>query len=56
MQVITYRMDKQQGSTVQDRNYIQYPVTNHNEKKIKKKVYMYILSHLLYVAEIKPTL
>ena len=56
MQTITSRMDKQQGPTVQDSNYIQYPVINHNEKNIKKNVYLYILSHLLYTAEINPTL
>ena len=34
MQTIIYRMDKQQGPTVQHRKlYIQYPVINHNEKE-----------------------
>ena len=43
MQTITYRMDKQQGPTVQGTillyttgNYIQYPEINHNGKEYKK--------------------
>ena len=36
MQTIIYRVDKQYGPTVQHKNYIQYPVINHNGKE-----YMY---------------
>ena len=37
-------------------NYIQYPVTNHNGKNIKKNVYMYITESLCCTAEINTTL
>ena len=41
MQTIIYRMGKQQGPIVQHRNYIQYPVMNHNRKEYEKE-YMYV--------------
>ena len=42
IQTITYRMDKQQGPTVQHRElYIQYPVINGNGKEYKKE-YIYV--------------
>ena len=41
MPAITYRMHRQQGPTVQDRNYIQYPVINRNKKNIKECIYVY---------------
>ena len=34
-------MDKQ-GHTYSSGNYIQYPVINHNEKNMKKNIYIYI--------------
>ena len=34
MQIIIYRMDKQQGPTAG--NYIQYPVINHSGKEYEK--------------------
>ena len=37
MQTIIYRMDRQQGPIVQHKNYIQYPVINHNGKEYGKE-------------------
>ena len=35
-------IDKQQGPTVQTRNYIQYPIITYNGKKSEKEcIYMY---------------
>ena len=42
MGTIIYRTDKQQSPIVQHRNHIQYPMINHNEKNIKKNIYIYI--------------
>ena len=45
MQTIIYRMDKQQGPTVQHRelqNYIQYPMMNHKKYYCKKCIYIFI--------------
>jgi len=36
-----YKMDKQ-GRTYSAGNYIQYPVINHNEKNMKKNIYIYV--------------
>ena len=55
MQTITFRMDRQ-GPTVEHRNYIQYPVINHNGKDFKKSVYMGITESFCYTAEIGTTL
>ena len=55
-QAVTYKMDKQQGPTVEHRNYIQYPVINHNGKDFKKSVYMGITESFGYTAEIGTTL
>ena len=42
MPTITFRMDKQQGSTVQHNNYIQSPGTDHDGKEYKKELkYIY---------------
>ena len=41
MQTIIYRIDKQQGPTVEHRELFQYPVINHNEKEHEKE-YIYI--------------
>ena len=50
MQTITFRMDRQ-GPTVEHRNYIQYPVINHNGKDFKKSVYMGITESFGYTHE-----
>ena len=39
MQTTAFRMDNQQGPTVQHREYIQYPVVNHNGKEYKRRMY-----------------
>ena len=52
MQTITYRMDKQQGTTVQHGNYIQYPMIM--EKIMKKN--MCITESLCCTVEINTTL
>ena len=42
MQTGIYKMDKKQGPTVQHRDYIQYPMINHNGKEYEKEyIYMY---------------
>ena len=40
IQTIIYRMDKGQVLLYSIGNYIQYPVTNHNEKEYEKYAYM----------------
>ena len=56
MQTIIYRLDKQQGLTLQHRKlYIQYPVLNHNGKEYEKE-YIYICELLCYTVEINTTL
>ena len=42
MQTIIHRMGKQQGPTDSTRNYIQYPVINHNGREYEKEcIYVY---------------
>ena len=55
MQTITFSMDKQ-VPTVEHRNYIQYPVINHNGKGFKQSVYMGVTESFCYTAEIGTTL
>ena len=55
MQTIIYRMHKQQGPTVQHRNYIQYPIINHNGKEYVC-VYIYITESLCHTPETNTTL
>ena len=38
MQTIVYRMDKQQGPTVEHTELYQYPVINHNGRIIQKSM------------------
>ena len=38
MQTTTFRMDKQQGPNVQQRNYFQYPMIDHNGKYKKERM------------------
>ena len=42
MQTIIYRMDKHKDLLHSTGNYIQYHMINHNEKNMKKNVYIYI--------------
>ena len=49
MQTIIYKIDKQQGPTIEPENYIQYPVINHKEKEYEKE---YISESLCCTAEI----
>lgn len=45
--IITHGMDKQQGPyCIATENYIQYSMTNHNGKNIKKNVHMYIYAYI----------
>ena len=70
MQTIIFGMDEQKGPTIQgtkqflysiieslysSRNYIEYPVKNHNGKECYK-VYMYLTESLCCTAEIGTTL
>ena len=45
MQTIIYKTDKQQGLTVQYKDYIQHPVINHNGKGYEKE-YIYTPTHI----------
>ena len=54
MQTVMYRMDNK-VLLYSTRNYIQYPVINHNGKEYKKEcicVYIFITESLCYIAEI----
>ena len=42
MQAITYRMDEQQGLTIQHRELYSIPMINHNGKEYKKRMYPYV--------------
>ena len=46
-----YKMDKQQGPTVERRNYIQYPVINHSGKEHEKNAFICITESLCCPAE-----
>ena len=50
-----YKIDKQQGPTVQHGNYIQYPVINHNGKEYEKE-YICITESFCCMAEINTML
>ena len=57
MQTVTYRMDKQQGPTVQHGELYSTPWDkNTTEKNMKKNVYMCITRSLCYTAESNTTL
>ena len=45
-----YKMDKQ-GRTYSAGNYIQYPVINHNEKNMKKNIYICITESYLAIQQ-----
>ena len=48
-------MDKQQDASVQQGNYIHYPMINHNGKEYEN-IYIYITESLCCTAEVNTTL
>ena len=49
-------MNKQQGPMYSTGNSIQYPGVNHNEKNMKKNIYMCITESLCFITEINTKL